>query len=127
MQNAECGIQASQVPHSEFRTPHSMHTIRLRGPWKAWPAQCVVRHTRRFHRPTGLAPGQSVWLVINETPGLVSVSINGVVVGQASRLSPLPCPARFDIAAHLAASNELAIDLASAEASLGDVRLELES
>jgi hypothetical protein len=63
-----------------------------------------------------------VWLVIDETPGLVAVSLNGKLLAGV----PLPCPARFDIAALLAPGNELALDLASADARLGDVRLEME-
>ena len=127
MRNAECGIQASQIPHPKFRIPNFMHVIRLREPWKSQPAaDGVVRHTRHFHRPTGLAPSQSVWLVIDETPELVAVSLNGIPVGQAARLPPLPCPAPFDIATLLAPSHEQAIDLATADARLGDVRLEME-
>src|SRR5688500_15660516 len=131
MRNAECGMRISGIPtpHFEFRTPHSMHTIRLRGPWTRQPLggdPPVTRLARRFSRPTNLAPGQRVWLVIDETPGLVGVRLNGNVVGQVSNLPALSCPVRLEIAALLQPRNELALDQRGDDAQLGQVRLEIE-
>jgi hypothetical protein len=107
-----------------------MHTIRLRGPWNSQPLEgdpsTGTRHTRRFSCPTNLAPDQRVWLVIDETPGLVLVALNGNAVGQASGLSQLVCPARLEIASLLQPRNELVLDQVGADSRLGQVRLEIE-
>ena len=103
------------------------HVIRLRGPWKSQPpadGRGQVQFTRHFNRPTGLDGGERVWLVIESLPGLVSVRLNGVVVGT----SP-PCPARLEITELLQPRSELVIEVASelaGDAPAG-VRLEIES
>lgn len=106
-----------------------MHTIRLRGPWASQPlegdAPAGTRLARRFTRPTNLAAGQRVWLVIDRTPALVRVQLNGAPVGQVCNLPSLPCPARFEIAPLLKPRNEIALDL-SGDGQLGEVRLEIE-
>ncbi len=106
-----------------------MHSIRLRGPWDSQPLEgdppAGTRHVRRFNCPTNLAPGQRVWLVIDETPGLVGVTLNAAEVGQVSNLPALPCPARFEIAALLQPRNELVLEV-TGEQGLGEVRLEIE-
>jgi hypothetical protein len=109
-----------------------MHTIRLRDPWDATPqADGTVRFTRHFNRPTGLESGDCVWLVIEGAAQPLAVTLNGNLVGQASRL-PAHDSARYEITPLLQPRNKLEIDLSSAPKidalpALGEVRLEIES
>jgi hypothetical protein len=118
------------IPHSAIRNPHSMHTIRLRGPWeieqsagRMGTARCV----RHFNKPTGLESGERVWLVIEGMARTAAISFNGAFVGQASSWSS----ARFNITPQLMARNRIEIELpsptgADPRVSLGEVRLEIE-
>ena len=115
-----------------------MHSIRLHGPWEfevlgadlkgkiAMPAERLpldgavagrVRLTRPFGRPTGLATGDLVWLVIEQAapPGSLGQAEEGT-------------GGRFDVTADLAERNRLAIevDLPLENPPLGEVRLEIE-
>jgi hypothetical protein len=106
-----------------------MHAIRLRGPWDSQPLAgdppAGTRHVRRFNCPTNLTPGQRVWLVIDDMPGLARAILNAAEVGQVSNLPAPPCPIRIEIAALLRPRNELVLE-ASGEQGLGEVRLEIE-
>ena len=145
------------LPHSV--TPS--HTIRLRGPWTCQPIASATdaplpsggtlaipgdwsgllgadfrgraRFTRHFNCPTGLDPGQRVWLVLDDAEGDLTVYLNGADLLPLSPSPTLPVsptsPAlRCDITAHLQPRNELTIDLhsPSAPGRLGLVRLEIE-
>lgn len=90
-----------------------MHAIRLRSPWE--PHAAGFR--RHFNRPTGLASGERVWLVIDDA-GATRVALNGAELAAV----PLPCPARFEITALLRPRNELLIAIAAEPTG---VRLEL--
>ncbi|MCA9236085.1 MAG: hypothetical protein KDA44_11480 [Planctomycetales bacterium] len=56
-----------------------VHSFRLRDPW-----QCSCGDdgravwTRGFQRPTGLEPGDELWLVISELPAGATVAVNDV-------------------------------------------------
>jgi hypothetical protein len=72
-----------------------------------------------------MAPGQRVWLVIDNMPGLARVVLNAAEVGQVSSLSALPCPIRIEIAEFLKPRNELTLEVVG-EQTFGEVRLEIE-
>jgi len=84
----------------------------------------LVRHSRKFHRPTGLDANSRVWLVIDNVDFQAAVALNhqplGLIqlagsppVGQVFNLPtpPSSCPARFDITQLLAESNRLSLDI----------------
>ncbi|WP_442485225.1 glycosyl hydrolase 2 galactose-binding domain-containing protein [Aeoliella sp. SH292] len=112
-----------------------MHFIRLRGPWRLevleqlagaptvregkqqMPADWsgllgddfrgTVRYRRVFHEPTGLEPGQQVWLSIEGLATSATISLNG---------TPLPPHAgheewRHEIRELLLPNSELIIDV----------------
>ncbi len=110
------------------------HVIRLRGPWQFevvdqldgappprvnsgkqpmpgdWSTELgsefrgTVAYRRVFHRPTGLEPGQSVWLVIESLVGLAEVSLNQTPLGTIESTG-----GRFAIESILADDNRLEI------------------
>lgn len=93
------------------------HTIRLRGFWTATPLSGgVTRHTRPFHWPRPVPPGESVWVVAT-VAGPTRVLVNGECVGEVTE----PGDAAFPLPA-LAPRNEVAVETAG---ELGDVRLEV--
>lgn len=96
------------------------HRIRLRRPWQSEATGDRVRWTRRFGRPTGLAPGQRVWLVLEDVPA-VSASLNGQVLPVGQRA--------FDVTALVQARNELVLETPApgpaADAPPGLVALEI--
>lgn len=56
----------------------SHHAINLADAWEAESDGAVgVRWARRFGRPTGLAAGDTVWLVI-DGPAAAAITLNGV-------------------------------------------------
>jgi hypothetical protein len=60
-----------------------LHTIRLQSAWEP-PAENATAWARRFGRPAGVDPGESVWLVIAAPLAASSVALNG---------TDLPAPA----------------------------------
>ena len=84
----------------------SPHRIRLRRPWQSEGRGDRIRWTRRFGRPTGLAPGQRVWLVLEDVPAASAVSLNGHVLPVGERA--------FDVTALLRARNELVLETQAA-------------
>jgi hypothetical protein len=130
-----------------------MHTIRLHGPWeyeivrgegrRAAPAGHVtipadwsetlgpefrgrVRYLRRFHRPTGLAKGQRVFLCVERVEISGAVSLNGRLLGAAAATGG---PFRFEVGSDLVRYNALVIEVESLERPggvTGSVRLEIE-
>jgi hypothetical protein len=83
-----------------------------------------VRCTRRFHRPTGLAPGQRVWLAVDAANIAGPMSLNGRELaappGSGERR-------RFEIAERLEPANVLTLDLDFPGGALRAARLEIEA
>ena len=122
-----------------------MHSIRLAGPWEfevagtdapkgkiSMPADRLpvdgsiasrVRLTRRFGRPTGLASGDVVWLVVERAGPPGEITLNGRPLGQAG----VHEAGRFDVTADLADRNrlEVEVDLPLSGPPLDEVRLEI--
>ena len=69
----------------------------------------VVRYRRTFHRPSNLATGARVWLVVEPPLSYGLVRLAGRPVGEVEFGSP---PGRFDITAMVADRNTLEIDVA---------------
>ena len=109
------------------------HVIRLGSAWEGGPAaDGTVAWVRRFGRPTGLAAGDAVWLVIEE-PAACGLRLNA---------APLPAAVgggtyRVEVTRWLAPRNLLVLEPAGPAAAagtagrvplpaaLGDVRLEI--
>lgn len=115
----------------------SVHVIRLRRPWHCEPLERSVRFRRAFNRPTGLAPRQAVWLVLERISAQGHASLNGRSLGT---IPPGGQAVRFDVAALLAERNELVVEVVALDGNSddearhrtnrsgipGDVRLEIE-
>ena len=69
----------------------------------------TVRYVRRFHRPTGLEPHETVFLVVEPSVQLADVCLNGAPLTRIDDHDP---PYRFEITARLQDWNELALDTA---------------
>lgn len=118
--------------------PGQRHVIRLRGPWEkqtgdgsvfrvrvpevsAEQPGCgeiagAVVYRRRFHRPTGLDDGTSVWLVIERVSGsLAAVALNGQRLGNPDANGPdangPDAYGRLEISPHLQHHNLLELTL----------------
>jgi hypothetical protein len=117
------------------------HIIRLRGPWQqesAQPgspsAQSIQIWRRRFHKPTGLDPGEAVWLVAQSTTPLLRATLNGAIVDLRSS-SDESAINLYDgeITLRLEANNELMLELCAppisnvekGDALPAEVRLEI--
>jgi hypothetical protein len=90
----------------------------------------TVRLARSFNRPTGLAAGQRVWLVVEQIHERGTVEVNGTAVGHVANL-PDSTAGRFEITALLKQRNEIAVEVACGADSpqpgaLGLVKLEIE-
>jgi hypothetical protein len=68
----------------------------------------IVRHVRRFHRPTGLEPHERVWLVSEGVDSHGQFTLNGQSLGRSSGYA---IPAEFDITDLLQDANDLTIDI----------------
>ena len=131
----------------------SAHTIRLRGPWELraagadhlaairvklptlWRhARCDLsapaRLSRRFGRPTGLAPHQRVWLCVAAAQPLGTVMLSGETLFAGV---PESQEVRCDITQRLQSRNEIDLELepyTSPDAAdapvLGEVWLEID-
>lgn len=119
------------------------HSIRLNGPWQAqfapdadptrlhlprdWSLVPPETHdgglklTRAFHAPTGIAPGDEVFLVLDALPISGKISLNGQLLGD------FPGSERFPITQHLTLRNEIEIVglLLDTGETVGEVRLEI--
>lgn len=97
------------------------HVIRLRDPWETLPTtDGTLRQRRAFQKPTGLAPGDVVRLVIDGAAGLRTVAVNE----QPQTVPPAAGIASFDITALLQPRNFIELTLAG-DGSRGEVRLEI--
>lgn len=113
-----------------------MHTIDLTNAWE--PPVAGSRATagpqiwvRRFGRPSGIEPGDRVWLVM-DVPPPADATLNGAALPS---LSDAAGPWRIDVTDRLGARNELVLPLgvdgggmrrAALPATRGGVRLEIE-
>jgi len=106
-----------------------IHSIRLREPWDVEPiVGGLKRHRRFFNKPTGLEPGDRVWIVVEGAVGLAELSLNGSPPPHAGDQAPVGNEARrsFDVTTLLNLRNELVLILEdSPTSSRGEVRLEI--
>jgi hypothetical protein len=82
------------------------HRIRLRKPWRQERTAAGLLWSRKFGRPGGLGPGQTVCVRIEGMPLAGSVALNGELLGR------LPGPlasGQYDVTKRLHARNELQI------------------
>jgi hypothetical protein len=108
-----------------------MHTINLTNAWEP-PVAGARIWIRRFGRPSGIEPGDRIWLVMDVPPPAEAV-LNAAPL-PASAEGP---PWRADVTALLGERNELLLPLdldavglaarCSLPAACGGVRLEIES
>lgn len=96
----------------------SVHSIRLTRPWNLLGDDLnQIRAERFFHRPSGLAQGQSVWLVIDRQVGCSVL---------AMRLNDVDCdlpegssgPFRWQIASQLELRNRIELELLTPKSAL---------
>jgi len=106
-----------------------MHTIDLTNAWEA-PAAGSRAWVRRFGRPSGVEPGDRVWLVMDAPPP-ADATLNGVALPV---LPQAAVPWRIDVTDRLGVRNELVLSLdatgggirrATLPAARGGVRLEI--
>lgn len=106
-----------------------MHTIDLTNAWEP-PAAGSRGWVRRFGRPSGLEPGNRVWLVM-DLPPPADATLNGVALPALSEAAPW----RIDVTDRLEPRNELVLLLdadgggvgrATLPAMCGRVRLEID-
>jgi len=84
------------------------HRIRLRRPWQFQATADRFRWTRRFNRPSGLGPGEQVWLVCEGFAyGPLGVVLNGRPLGT---LPGGGAAGRFEITGSLALQNEVLLE-----------------
>jgi hypothetical protein len=106
-----------------------MHTIRLREPWDVEPAAGgLKRHRRYFNKPTNLAAGEQVWIVVDAAVGFVELTLNGSppphAQGQGTAADGVT--RAYDVTTLLNLRNELVIITEDAPtAARGEVRLEI--
>lgn len=81
------------------------HRIRLQAAWDVAAGGAVW--TRSFGRPTGVGPGDRVWLVI-ERPAACSAALNG---GALPAVGVGAGPWRHDVTADLRDRNELRLEV----------------
>lgn len=89
---------------------HPPHRIALRRPWQSVACERGLRWTRRFGRPR-LAPGEQVWLVLEDLPEGTAARLNG---------EALAGPEPQDVTGLLRARNELVLETPAAAGPAGD-------
>lgn len=124
--------------------PQLLHRIRLQGPWDALPPGAAAGapmmpvelpagwrelfgnvggqaiFIRRFNTPTGLEPGDQLWIRLPPGCGdIVEVQLNGHAVSQAEES---PAGIAFDITLRAERFNELKITLRLEDPSAGQER-----
>ena len=119
-----------------MRQIENKHTIRLHGPWSATPVVSTdqepskisvqqdwesvfgnsfagtVRYKRKFNRPTGLLPNQSVKVVVTNVDFYAECFLNDQRLGDLT----FGEPAAFEVGATLKDFNRLIIDVRLSEA-----------
>ena len=83
------------------------HTINLSSAWE--PDASGTTWRRRFGRPSGVGPGDAVWLVV-AAPGTASVAVNGTPLAALRRG---PTPWRQDVTRLLDERNEIVLACAA--------------
>lgn len=73
----------------------------------------TVRFARRFHKPTGLEPGDTVWLLFDGIGGEISLWLNGEPLAMNTPpVSAIHSPAlATEITNRLGPSNEIALEV----------------
>lgn len=84
---------------------HVAHSFRLREPWQREVLEDCVRWSRGFHKPTGLEPGQQLWIVVSGAPEGVTASVNGTPL----ELADPERPGQFDVTPLLGDSNQIVL------------------
>ena len=112
--------------------------VKIPSTWEDWLGATfsgVVAYERTFNLPTGLAPDQTVWLVIEEVDFLANISLNESFLGE---LRFAEGPLRLQVQQLLQPANKLRIEIATrpleeqksqsetAGGLTGSVRLEIE-
>lgn len=90
-------------------------TVKLPGDWSAALGvdfRGIARFTRRFHKPTGLHPGDQVWLTVDVSAHDVRLTLNGERLAPSTPASSAARP-RFEITERLLASNLLTIEVSN--------------
>ncbi|MDC0936495.1 hypothetical protein OAS39_09415 [Pirellulales bacterium] len=98
------------------------HSFRLRRPWECEAIDTdAVRYSRVFHRPTGIEPGDAIWLVASGLPEQARVWVNE----QLTETPPDAGRGQYEITGLLADANRIVIECpgAPAEEFPFDVRL----
>jgi len=85
-----------------------VHRIRLRKPWHCQPCGAAVVWQRRFNRPTGLGPRDSVFLMVEGLGLRGSIAINGEQLGGLSGEGE---PQRFEVTDKLDLHNTVCLTL----------------
>jgi beta-galactosidase/beta-glucuronidase len=81
--------------------------------WNDWLGDSfagTVAYVRNFNLPTGLEPGQAVFLVVDAAQPSAQVSLNGVLVGEWQTGDP---PLRVEVHERLTRRNEIRIEVSS--------------
>ena len=91
---------------------NSLHTIRLREPWRHERAAFGTDvFERRFHQPTGLDATSRVWLAVADLDSPARIELNGQLVAEIDSRSH--SASRSDITSLLQPSNALTVTLAA--------------
>ncbi len=108
-----CWARWERIDRAEGTAPAEDFRVRLPGDWQALFGKTAgrVKLWRRFGRPTNLAPGQSVQIVVPAAEGLRRVRVNEclerVVTGPVPEKTALPPCVRLDVTAALRQNNTL--------------------
>ncbi len=87
---------------------NSNYRIHLRRPWRFEVTGDRLRWTRHFNRPSGLGPGQQVWLLCEGfAGGPLGVTLNGQPLGT---LVGNGAAGEFEVAGCLALHNEVVLE-----------------
>jgi len=105
------------------------HFIRLRGGWTLTLADGETRHalpsttlrsqpsgfvlTRPFHAPSGLGPGDTVALRMEQVPGVRRIRLNGRLIFESSAMSELP--AELDVTGMLVGRCVLVLEVGGSD------------
>ncbi|MEK6249157.1 MAG: hypothetical protein N2C12_13325 [Planctomycetales bacterium] len=98
--------------------PLNIHAIQLRAPWDRILIDGQVCYQRRFNLPTGLAVGDTVWIVIEGQGRQPLISCNDIPIKMAA-------DGEFEVTQTLAANNKLQVTRLENDAVFKSVRLEI--
>jgi hypothetical protein len=94
-----------------FQPSPEMRTVTMPQSWQTLfgPVAGTARFRRAFHRPTNLAPHETVWIVLTEVGGMGRVWLNDQPCGTFAPLTA--SPPRFEITSHLKPRNHLTVEV----------------